>query len=93
MDEVEETILDSTGEAVVSSSVLIQLPFVQQKIESYRDKVFEHLGSSKEEVIKKEAETDKKYLSDSLEVLDERLKAHYPLKSIIESQIIGKRSS
>ena len=54
------------NEDVVSRNVMISVSTIKEKMEEYRDRVFERMVANRGNTVQKEAEEDKKYLAESL---------------------------
>lgn len=78
---------------MVSTNVTFPVEYLASKLTEARDRIFSRVLELRTSLLGKASDSDKEFLEESLETLDERLKEHYSLKGKLESEVYVRRSA
>ncbi|KAL4438837.1 hypothetical protein ABPG74_016557 [Tetrahymena malaccensis] len=85
--------VDPEGRVILEKNVVVELSFMVNLIDNCKRKLFDYISKLQNDVIDQAKSNDKDFIENSILILDERLKAHYPLKGKMEVEIYQIRSA
>ena len=85
--------VDPEGNQCVQEHPLFEHEFVKDFLVSLRDKIFGYLKTLSDFIIETEAKRDKEFIENSLLILDEKLRDHWPMKGRLEVEVFQVRSA
>jgi len=72
---------------------LFEHEYIKEFLSSLRAGIFQYLKSLSDDIKKDEINRDKEFIENSLLILDERLRDHWPMKGRLEVEIFQVRSA
>lgn len=90
--ELDVTV-DPEGIQCVMPKPLFEHDFIKDFMVSLRDGIFQYLKSISDDIKRDEVKHDKEFIENSLLILDERLRDHWPMKGRLEVEIFQVRSA
>lgn len=73
--------------------MILELDYVMNILTNCQEKLFKYIGIRMSDSLEEAKLQDNDYIENSILILDERLKAHYPLKGKVEVDIYQVRSA
>ncbi|KRX00539.1 hypothetical protein PPERSA_04560 [Pseudocohnilembus persalinus] len=92
-DHIEEPPVDPEGAPIFDKDYIIKVEQVVEIFQSTLQRLFKYINQKCQQGIEEAKLADNDFIENSILILDERLKAHYPLKGKVEVEIYQVRSS
>jgi len=88
-----EVPVDPEGNQCVMPKPLFEHDYIMDFLIHLRESIFVYLKSLSDDIKKDETNRDKEFIENSLLILDERLRDHWPMKGRLEVEIFQVRSA